>query len=68
MTSSVTAAIDRLNAALTGLEKAVDASSRSATLSTPQLELPRNEREVNRKVAARLDQTIERLELLLKEA
>ncbi len=63
-------ALENLEKALLRLETAID-----KTLSTaqkrqeePRLDLSvRNERDVNRKVAAKLDQTINRLETLLAQ-
>ena len=52
-----------------GLESAVEKRviQTKKSKEEPQMELPRNERDVNRKIAAKLDQTINRLEMLLTE-
>ncbi len=70
MKSVLKPALDNLDKALDSLEAAVDKQfSRTKKVKTePQLDLSaRNERDVNRKVAARLDQTINRLESILSE-
>jgi hypothetical protein len=74
MKSALKPAIENLDKALARLESAVDKRIVQAVPSPvkrpkdePQLELARNEREVNKKIAARLDQTISRLEMLLSE-
>ncbi|MDY0009484.1 MAG: hypothetical protein RBS08_07240 [Bdellovibrionales bacterium] len=70
MKSALKPAIENLDKALARLEVAVDKRLRAETRqkAEPQLDLSaRNEREVNRKIAARLDQTIDRLETLLSE-
>lgn len=62
-------ALENLDKALARLETAVD--KRFVLLKKgheePQLTLDRSEREVNKKIAAKLDQTINRLEMLLSE-
>lgn len=63
-------ALENLDKALGRLEAAVDKrlQTEKRGKSEPQLDLSaRNEREVNRKIAARLDQTINRLETLLSD-
>ena len=63
-------ALENLDKALARLEVAIEKrfQALSAKKEEPQLDLSsRNEREVNKKVAARLDQTIHRLEMLLSE-
>jgi hypothetical protein len=70
MKSSLKPALDSLDKALGQLETAID--KRFQTIKRhkeePMLDLTaRNEREVNRKIAAKLDQTINRLEMLLTE-
>ena len=69
MTSALQPTLDNLDQALIDLETAVE--KRIAALSrpqaVPQLELTRDEREVSKKIAARLDMTIQRLETLLNE-
>jgi len=70
MKSSLKPALENLDKALGSLEVAID--KRFQTIKKhkdePQLDLSaRNEREVNRKIAAKLDQTINRLEILLSE-
>lgn len=70
MKSALKPALDKLDKALGRLEAAVDGSFQvqKKMKEEPQLDLSaRNEREVNRKIAARLDQTINRLEMLLSE-
>lgn len=70
MKSALKPALENLDKALARLEVAVDKRLRSETRqkAEPQLDLSaRNEREVNRKIAARLDQTIDRLETLLSD-
>jgi len=68
MKSSLLPAFENLDKALGSLETVVDErlclSEKKAT--EPELNLDaRNERDVNRKVAAKLDKTISRLETLL---
>ena len=63
-------ALENLDKALGRLETAVEKRFLvvQKKKEEPQLELSaRNERDVNRKVAAKLDQTISRLEMLLSE-
>ena len=70
MKSALKPALENLDRALARLEVVVDNKLKSAkrTAEEPQLDLSaRNEREVNRKIAAKLDQTIDRLETLLTD-
>lgn len=70
MKTALKPALENLDKALGRLETAVDKRMQSAAKKSvePQLDLTaRNEREVNRKIAARLDQTINRLETILTE-
>jgi hypothetical protein len=70
MKSALKPALENLDKALARLETAVDNRLKTEVRQKvePQLDLSvRNEREVNRKIAARLDQTINRLETLLSE-
>lgn len=70
MKTALKPALENLDKALGRLETAVDKRMQSAAKKSvePQLDLSsRNEREVNRKIAARLDQTINRLETILTE-
>ena len=70
MKSALKPALENLDKALARLETAVDKRLKSEGRQKvePQLDLSaRNEREVNRKIAARLDQTINRLETLLTD-
>lgn len=70
MKSALKPALDSLDGAMTRLESAIDACliKTQKSKAEPQLDLSaRNERDVNRKIAARLDQTINRLEMLLTE-
>lgn len=70
MKSALKPALENLDKALARLETAVDKRLKSEVRqkAEPQLDLSaRNEREVNRKIAARLDQTINRLETLLTD-
>ena len=62
-------ALENLDKALQRLETAVDRQfvQTKKVKEEPMLALDRNEREVNKKIAARLDQTINRLETLLME-
>lgn len=62
-------ALENLDKALQRLETAVEKQfvQSKKTKEEPMLALDRNEREVNKKIAARLDQTINRLETLLME-
>jgi hypothetical protein len=62
-------ALENLDKALARLETAVEkkfVSLKKAHVE-PELSLDRNEREVNKKIAAKLDSTINRLEMLLSE-
>ena len=68
--SALKPALENLDKALNRLEVMVDKKNQSAKRAQeePQLDLnSRNEREVNRKIAAKLDQTINRLETLLSD-
>jgi hypothetical protein len=69
MKSALKPALENVEKALMGLETVLDARLNKAqkTRHEPQLDLSRNEREVNKKIAARLDQTISRLETILSE-
>lgn len=70
MKSALKPALENLDKALNRLEGMVDKKSQSTKRAQeePQLDLnSRNEREVNRKIAAKLDQTINRLETLLSD-
>lgn len=69
MKSVMKPALENLDKALQRLENAVEKRFVQATKThiEPQLTLDRNEREVNKKIAAKLDQTINRLEMLLTE-
>jgi len=70
MKSVLKPALDNLDRALDTLESAVDKNNthKKKTRVEPELDLSaRNEREVNRKIAAKLDQTINRLEMILSE-
>lgn len=63
-------ALMSLDKALIKLETAIERrfKQEQKVREEPMLDLNvRNEREVNKKIAARLDQTIDRLELLLTE-
>jgi hypothetical protein len=70
MKSSLKPALENLDKALGRLETAVEKRFQvvKKQAEEPQLDLAvRNEREVSRKIAAKLDQTINRLEMLLNE-
>lgn len=70
MKSSLKPVIENLDKALARLELAVEKRFQTVRKQKeePQLDLnARNEREVNRKIASKLDQTINRLEMLLTE-
>lgn len=70
MKSSLKPALENLDRALGHLETSVEKrfSLIKKQKEEPQLDLSaRNERELNRKIAAKLDQTINRLEVLLTE-
>ena len=70
MKSSLKPALENLDKALGRLETAVEKRFQTVKKQKeePQLDLTaRNEREVNRKIASKLDQTINRLEMLLTE-
>jgi thioester reductase-like protein len=70
MKSSLKPALENLDKALGQLETAIEKRLQVVHKhkEEPQLDLSaRNEREVNRKIATKLDQTINRLEMLLTE-
>jgi hypothetical protein len=70
MKSALKPALENLDKALARLETAVEKRLQVAEVEyeEPELNLNvRNEREVNRKIASKLDQTINRLEMLLTE-
>lgn len=70
MKSALKPALEGLDKALARLETSVEKrlQQQKKEMVEPQLNLnARNERDINRKVAARLDQTINRLEMLLTE-
>ncbi len=70
MKSPLKPALENLDKALGRLEAALDKKLTvvKKQKAEPQLDLnARSERDVNRKIAARLDQTINRLETLLQE-
>lgn len=70
MKSALKPALENLDKALGRLENAVEKRFQivKKQKEEPQLNLSaRNERDVNRKIAAKLDQTINRLEMLLSE-
>ena len=70
MKTALKPALENLDKALGRLEQVVDQRMKSEQKSKgePQLDLSvRNERDVNRKIAMRLDQTINRLETLLTQ-
>lgn len=70
MKSSLKPALENLDKALDRLEMAVEKRFQVVKKhkEEPQLDLTvRNERDVNRKIAAKLDETINRLEMLLTE-
>jgi 2-methylisocitrate lyase-like PEP mutase family enzyme len=70
MKSALKPSLENLDKAVARLEQAFDKKLQAAgrVKQEPQLDLnARNEREVNRKIAAKLDQTIERLEVLLND-
>jgi hypothetical protein len=69
MKASIKPALENLDKALMRLENAVDKRlvQTKKTKEEPQFSLDRNEREVNKKIAAKLDSTINRLEMLLSE-
>lgn len=69
MSSSVKPAFDNLEKALVRLESVIEKrmSKVQKSREEPELGLPRNEKEVNRKIAAKLDHTISRLETILAE-
>lgn len=70
MKSALKPALENLDQALGRLETAVEKRFHviKKQQEEPQLDLSaRNERDVNRKIAAKLDQTINRLEMLLTE-
>ncbi|MDE1153844.1 MAG: hypothetical protein PW788_15030 [Micavibrio sp.] len=70
MKSALKPALENLDKALARLETAIDKRfiAVKKAKEEPQLDLSaRNEREVNKKIAAKLDQTINRLEMLLTD-
>ncbi len=70
MKTALKPALENLDKALGRLEQAVDQrlKGEQKAKGEPQLDLSvRNERDVNRKIAMRLDQTINRLETLLSQ-
>lgn len=70
MKSSLKPAVESLDKALGRLEIAVEKRLQlvKKQKEEPQLDLnARNERDVSRKIAAKLDQTINRLEMLLSQ-
>lgn len=69
MKAAIKPALENLDKALLRLENAVDKRlvQTKKTKEEPQFSLDRNEREVNKKIAAKLDSTINRLEMLLSE-
>ena len=69
MKSALKPALENLDKALVHLETAVNKrlDQTKKEKIEPQFDLSRNEREVNKKIAAKLDQTINRLEMLLSE-
>lgn len=75
MKSALKPALDNLDKALDQLESVLEKKLKQRAQpiqvkepALPQLDLSvRNERDVNRKIAAKLDQTINRLEMLLSE-
>ena len=70
MKSALKPALESLDKAVTRLEQTLDKKTYlvERVKQEPQLDLSaRNEREINRKIAAKLDHTINRLEVLLTE-
>ena len=70
MKSPLKPALESLDKALGQLETAIESRLQGTKKhkEEPMLDLTaRNERDVNRKIAAKLDQTINRLEMLLTE-
>lgn len=69
MKAAIKPALENLDKALMRLENAVDKRlvQTKKSKEEPQFSLDRNEREVNKKIAAKLDSTINRLEMLLSE-
>jgi hypothetical protein len=69
MKAAIKPALENLDKALLRLENAVDKRlvQTKKSKEEPQFALDRNEREVNKKIAAKLDHTINRLEMLLSE-
>ena len=68
MKSAINPALDNLNEVLVKLEASIENSLKTPKKrkTEPQLDLSvRDERAVNRKIALKLDQTINRLETLL---
>ncbi len=71
MKSALKPALENLDKALTRLEASIDRKLKALQVEAeePEFDLnARNERDVNRKIAARLDQTINRLEVLLSDS
>ena len=71
MKSALKPALENLDKALTRLEASIDRKLQALQVEAeePEFDLnARNERDVNRKIAARLDQTINRLEVLLSDS
>ena len=71
MKSALKPALENLDKALSRLEASIDRKLQmlSTEAEEPELDLDaRSERDVNRKIAARLDQTINRLEVLLSDS
>lgn len=70
MKNSLKPSLEHLSEALGRLETTLDKKLKTIGREKvePQLDLAsRNERDVNKKIAAKLDQTINRLEMLLSE-
>ena len=69
MQSAIPSALENLDKALDRLDSTISktVTKMKKSQTEPELALPRNEREVNRRIAAKLDQTIDRLETLLSE-
>lgn len=71
MKSALKPALENLDKALSRLEASIDRKLKALEVAAeePEFDLDvRNERDVNRKIAARLDQTINRLEVLLSDS
>lgn len=68
MKSALKPALDNLDRALLGLETALEERlSQPEQPPQPQLELARDDTAISRKIAAKLDMTINRLEAILSE-